>query len=203
MRGLLSGSGLTCVSLRAEGDPGEGVLPTVAPSPHPPSLPEPRSSLDSPAPALCLRGRPQPVQLVLGGQPLGRQCRQPAHGVARAVLVLGRHVAGGTGAGGRPGPRGGRAGRLEATTQAPAAAAAARGRPPELVGQRHRHGQPLLLLGQLLVLRGQQPGRVVRRRRVRVLAQPAARGRGARPQPVRLPAGDGRVPSARCPAATL
>ncbi|XP_045330661.1 protein Dok-7 isoform X3 [Leopardus geoffroyi] len=149
------------------------------------------------------RGRPQPVQLVLGGQPLGRQCRQPAHGVARAVLVLGRHVAGGTGAGGRPGPRGGRAGRLEATTQAPAAAAAARGRPPELVGQRHRHGQPLLLLGQLLVLRGQQPGRVARRRRVRVLAQPAARGRGARPQPVRLPAGDGRVPSARCPAATL
>ncbi|XP_042838696.1 protein Dok-7 isoform X2 [Panthera tigris] len=184
------------------GDPHRG----GASGPGGPGGPEAGEAAQPPlpcGPAGERRGRPQPVQLVLGGQPLGRQCRQPAHGVARAVLVLGRHVAGGPGAGSRPGPRGGRAGRLEAATQAPAAAAAAGGRPPELVGQRHRHGQPLLLLGQLLVLRGQQPGRVARGRRVRVLAQPAARGRGARPQPVRLPAGDGRVPSACCPAATL
>ncbi|XP_066088675.1 protein Dok-7 isoform X3 [Saccopteryx bilineata] len=129
-------------------------------------------------PARQWRGRPQPVQLVLRGQPLGRQRRQPADRVAGAV-VLRQHVAGGAWAGGRPGPRGGRAGRLEAAAQAAEAAAAAGGGPPELLGQRHRHGQPLLLFRQLLVLRREQPGRVARGGRVWLAAQPAAGGGGA------------------------
>ncbi|XP_036183578.1 protein Dok-7 isoform X2 [Myotis myotis] len=155
-------------------------------------------------PAGQRRGRPQPVQLLVGGQPLGRQRQQPARRVAGAVLVLRQRVAGGARAAGfRPRPRGGRAGRLQAAAQAAAAAAAAGGGPPELLGQRHRHGQPLLLLGQLLVLRGEQPGRVARGRRVRLAAQPAAGGGGARAPPVRLPARDRGVPGARRPAAPL
>eukprot|EP00070_Physeter_catodon_P041284 XP_028348178.1 protein Dok-7 isoform X5 [Physeter catodon] len=148
------------------------------------------------------RGRPQPVQLVVGGQPLGRQRRRPARAVARAVPVLGGRLVGGSRAGGRPGPRGGRGGCLEAAPQAAAATAAAGGRPPELLGQRHRHGQPLLLLGQLLVLRRQQPGRVARGRRAGLPAQPAGR-RGARAQPVRLRPRGGRVPGAHRAAAPL
>lgn len=153
-------------------------------------------------PALPPRGRPQPVQLVVRGQPLGRQCQRPAHRVAGAVLVLGQHIAGGAGTGGGPGPRRGRAGRL-AAAQASAAAAAAGGGPPGLLGQRHRHRQPLLLLWQLLVLRRQQPGRVACRRRVWLAAQPAAGSWGARAQPLCLPPGDSRVPGAQCPAAPL
>ncbi|XP_039693964.1 protein Dok-7 isoform X8 [Pteropus medius] len=153
-------------------------------------------------PAGQWRGRPQPVQLVVRGQPLGRQCQRPAHRVAGAVLVLGQHIAGGAGTGGGPGPRRGRAGRL-AAAQASAAAAAAGGGPPGLLGQRHRHRQPLLLLWQLLVLRRQQPGRVACRRRVWLAAQPAAGSWGARAQPLCLPPGDSRVPGAQCPAAPL
>ncbi|XP_023375447.1 protein Dok-7 isoform X4 [Pteropus vampyrus] len=153
-------------------------------------------------PAGQWRGRPQPVQLVVRGQPLGRQCQQPAHRVAGAVLVLGQHIAGGAGTGGGPGPRRGRVGRL-AAAQASAAAAAAGGGPPGLLGQRHRHRQPLLLLWQLLVLRRQQPGRVACRRRVWLAAQPAAGSWGARAQPLCLPPGDSRVPGAQCPAAPL
>ncbi|XP_059867870.1 protein Dok-7 isoform X1 [Delphinus delphis] len=148
------------------------------------------------------RGRPQPVQLVVRGQPLRRQRQQPARALARAVPVLGVRVAGGSRAGGRPGPRGSRSRCLEATPQAAAAKAAAGGRPPELLGQRHRHGQPLLLLGQLLVLRRQQPGRVARGRGAGLSAQPAGR-RGARARPVRLRPRGGRVPGALRAAAPL
>ncbi|XP_067591065.1 protein Dok-7 isoform X5 [Pseudorca crassidens] len=148
------------------------------------------------------RGRPQPVQLVVRGQPLRRQRQQPARAVARAVPVLGMRVAGGSRAGGCPGPRGSRSRCLEATPQAAAATAAAGGRPPELLGQRHRHGQPLLLLGQLLVLRRQQPGRVARGRGAGLSAQPAGR-RGARARPVRLRPRGGRVPGAHRAAAPL
>ncbi|XP_070318648.1 protein Dok-7 isoform X3 [Odocoileus virginianus] len=153
-------------------------------------------------PAGQRRGRPQRVQLVVRGQPLGRQRQQPARAVAGAVLVLGQHVAGGPWAGGLPGLWGRRAGRCQARPKAAAAAAAAGGRPPELLGQRHRHWQPLLLLGQLLVVCGQQPGRVAGRRRARLPAQPAG-GRGPRARPVRLPTRGGRVPGARRPAAAL
>ncbi|XP_033275418.1 protein Dok-7 isoform X3 [Orcinus orca] len=148
------------------------------------------------------RGRPQPVQLVVRGQPLRRQRQQPARAVARAVPVLGGRDAGGSRAGSRPGPRGGRSRCLEATPQAAAATAAAGGRPPELLGQRHRHGQPLLLLGQLLVLRRKQPGRVARGRGAGLSAQPAGR-RGARARPVRLRPRGGRVPGAHRAAAPL
>ncbi|XP_053528361.1 protein Dok-7 isoform X7 [Artibeus jamaicensis] len=156
-----------------------------------------------PRPARQWRGRPQPVQLVVRSQPLGRQCQQPARRMARAVLVLGQHLAGGAGAGGGPGPGGGRAGRFTAAPRGTQATAAAGGGPPELLRQRHRHGQPLLLLWQLLVLRREQPGRVAGWRGARLAAQPAAGCGGARAQPVRLPARDHGVPGAQRPAAPL
>lgn len=78
----------------------------------------------SPRPAGQRRGRPQRVQLVIRGQSLGRQRQQPAHAVARAVLVFGQHIAGGPWAGRRPGPWGSHAGdELGSLLSLPAAGA--------------------------------------------------------------------------------
>lgn len=194
--GAESGEGKCEPSQRDERDerkPSAGRGASGAGCQSPTQVPPPPAHLSGRAPlqpqprALPPRGRPQRVQLVIRGQSLGRQRQQPAHAVARAVLVFGQHIAGGPWAGRRPGPWGSHAGHRQARPEAAAATAAAGGWPPELLGQRHRHGQPLLLLGQLLVMRGQQPGRVAGRRRARLPTQPAG-GWGPGARPVRLPA---------------
>ncbi|XP_017718635.1 PREDICTED: protein Dok-7 isoform X10 [Rhinopithecus bieti] len=83
---------LDCGGARGPGSPGN---PAAGEAAEPPLACGPAGQWSCLGFLLCLRGRPQPVQLILGGQPLGRQRQQPAHRMARAVLVVGEHVAGG------------------------------------------------------------------------------------------------------------
>ena len=115
---------------------------------------------------VCWRRRPQHVRFLrhFWHQPIGLQHREPAGHLDRADLGPGGNRQPScrqSGAAERGEAVGQSGGRNSASSQTPAAASG--NRPSELVWQRHRHRQPLLLLWKFLLLH-RQPGHHLRGR---------------------------------------